>query len=111
MPIAQTASGTRRAGGAVRPANRAAKPIAAPIENDIADRRNGGTFPDAAVRSASSAHIAMAEKPMSVARAKSPIPEPLCGFCAPAYWLTASNRRALTTNVPISVVADSLIGA
>jgi hypothetical protein len=34
-----------------------------------ADSRNGGTLPDASVSSASSAHMATAEKPIKVARA------------------------------------------
>jgi hypothetical protein len=47
---------------------RKASPTAVPMAKVIADIRNGGTFPDAAVSCARSAHMATAEKPINVAR-------------------------------------------
>ena len=69
MPISQTTGGMRSRILAP-PRGRAASPTSVPMENAIDDSWNGGTLPDRSVRSASSAHIATAEKPMSVARAK-----------------------------------------
>ncbi len=53
--------------------SRATSPTQVPMVKVIADSRKGGTAPDASVSSASSAHMATAEKPISVAR---PIPSP-----------------------------------
>src|SRR5687767_10916183 len=68
MPTTHTAGGTGSAVGGARPAKRATKPIAEPMAKHSAERRSGGTSPDASVRSASSAHTATAENPISVAR-------------------------------------------
>ncbi|MCY1248030.1 hypothetical protein D9M72_614170 [compost metagenome] len=43
------------------------RPGRLPIRKQIAESWNGGILPDAAVNSASSDHIRMAEKPISVA--------------------------------------------
>src|SRR5690349_8089120 len=68
MPISHTCGGifSRRAGGAKA---RAASPTQVPMAKQIAESWNGGMEPDASVKSASSAHVAMAEKPINVARA------------------------------------------
>ena len=68
MPITQTCHGILAccAGGET---SRMARPTHVPIAKVSAESRNGGTSPDASVNSASSAHMATAENPISVARA------------------------------------------
>src|SRR5687768_9521381 len=67
MPTAQTGQGWRRSRQR-RFAAIQAKPTSAPIAKVMAASWNGGTAPLAAVKRASSDHIRMAEKPISVAR-------------------------------------------
>ncbi len=69
MPISQTCGGIFTAFGRAGENSRAARPTQVPMAKVIADSRNGGTAPDASVSSASSAHMATAENPISVARA------------------------------------------
>jgi len=47
----------------------AASPTPVPMAKVMAESWKGGTLPDAAVISANSAHMAIAEKPIKVARA------------------------------------------
>ena len=106
MPISQTCGGMRSRTGGVGERNRAASPTHVPMAKQIAESSNGGIEPDASVRSASSAHIATAEKPIRVARAMSSpwnahrrAPQP------------ASKRRAWMVIVPICVPTVAWMGA
>ena len=78
--------------------SRATRPTSVPIANVMAESRNGGTEPEASVKSASNAHIATAEKPISVARPMLHIP----GARHPRYFV-ASNLCAWTVIGPICV--------
>src|SRR5687767_2680682 len=68
MPTIQTCGGifSRRAGAGMN--RRATSPTSVPIAKVMAESRSGGTAPEASVSSASDAHMATAEKPISVAR-------------------------------------------
>ena len=95
---------------------------------------NGGMAPDASVKSASSAHMATAEKPISVALPTKPsavrmlsgrtdginrqelqtcqaISPSVCGSPGGFGYFSSSKRAAAMVMVPISVVAVILIGA
>ena len=77
MPMTQTWNGIFAGWSGTGMKMRAASPTIVPMAKVIADSRKGGVLPDASVRSASSAHMATAEKPIRVARAieKSPAQE------------------------------------
>ena len=69
MPMTQTWNGIFAGWSGAGMKRRATRPTAVPIAKVMADSRKGGVLPDASVKSASSAHMATAEKPIRVARA------------------------------------------
>src|SRR6185312_11552623 len=68
MPISHTCGGIFGCAAGCAMNSRATRPTQVPMAKVMAESRNGGTWPEASVRSASSAHMATAEKPISVAR-------------------------------------------
>ena len=112
MPISQTCGGIFWLLSEAGMNSRATSPTPVPIEKVIADSRNGGTLPDASVSSASSAHMATAEKPISVARPiLSPVARPILSPVMRLAYCTASKRPALIVKVPICVPTVAWIGA